>query len=77
MGVKGDWKRPTNKNHTPKWMQEQLDCGSLGCKRGNHFYIEWKECKYCGKKFTGPAETDPDSGTSDPKVEKDSGPRSA
>lgn len=49
MGTKGHWKRPTNKIHTPKYIQEQMDMGSIGCKREFHFYLENNKCKYCGK----------------------------
>lgn len=49
MGVKGSWKRPTDSTHAPKWVQEQIDMGRLGCKKGFHYFIDGKECKYCGK----------------------------
>lgn len=48
---KGDRRRAPDPEHTPKWMLDQQDSGSLGCKRGFHFYVEWRQCKYCGKEF--------------------------
>jgi hypothetical protein len=61
MGIKGDWKRRTDPAHTPDYIVNQIDAGQLGCKRGNHFYIEWKQCRYCGKVFIPPVENGKDA----------------
>lgn len=48
---KGDLSRKPDKDRAYDWSHKQLDMGSIGCKRGFHFYVEWKYCKYCGKKY--------------------------
>lgn len=44
---KGDKKRPTNKEHADPEIINELDMGSLGCKRGIHVFRGKGRCIYC------------------------------
>jgi len=46
---KGDNPRWYNKEHIHPWLKGQSDMGSIGCKKGFHFYGKDGTCVYCKK----------------------------